>query len=74
MASNDKVQQVQSFNFLGLWITSDARYEKEIKRCITLAKASFNNIKNIFRDHKLTISLKRLSSALYAQYGTFVWL
>ena len=53
MASNDKVQQVQSFNFLGLWITSDTRYEKEIKRRITLAKASFNNIKNIFRDHVL---------------------
>ena len=58
MASNAKIEQVQHFNYLGSWITSDARCEKEIKRRITLAKTSFSNMKNIFRDHKLTISLK----------------
>ena len=58
MTSNVKIEQVQHFSDLGSWITPDAMYEKEIKRCITLAKASFNNMKNIFRDHKLTISLK----------------
>ena len=57
-ASNVKIEQVQHFNCLGSWITSDARCEKEIKRRITLAKTNFNNIKNIFRNHKLTISLK----------------
>ena len=67
MASNVKIEQVQHFNYIGSWITSHARCEKEIKRRITLAKASFNNMKNIFRDHKLTISLKtRLSKC-------FVW-
>ena len=55
---NVKIEQVQHINYLGSWITSDARCEKEIKRRITQAKASFNNMKNIFRDHKLTISLK----------------
>ena len=34
------------------------RCKKEIKCCITLAKASFSNMENISRDHKLTISLK----------------
>ena len=58
MASNVKIEQVQHFNYLGLWITSDARCEKEIKCRITLAKTSFSNMRNIFRDHKLTISLK----------------
>ena len=58
MASNVKIEQVQHFNYLGSWITSDARCEKEIQRRITLAKTSFSNMKNIFRDHKLTISLK----------------
>ena len=52
MASNVKIEQVHHFNYLGSWITSDSRCEKEIKRRITLAKASFNNMKNIFSKNK----------------------
>ena len=58
MASNVEIEQVQHFNYLGSWITLDARCKKEIKHHITLVKASFNNMKNIFRDYKLTIFLK----------------
>ena len=59
MASNVKIEQVQHINYLGSWITSVVRFEKEIKRRITLAKSSLIKMKNIFWDHKLTISLKQ---------------
>ena len=74
-ASNVKIEQVQHFNYLGSWI--DAKCEKEIKRRITLAKASFNNMKSIFRDHKLTISLKtrllKCFVCLVLLYGCETW-
>ena len=57
-ANNSKIEQVQHFNYLGYWLTSNAWCEKERKRHINLAKSSFNSMKNIFRDRKLSIHLK----------------
>ena len=42
-ANNSKIEQVQHFNYVGSWLTSDARCEKEIRRRINLAKLSFNS-------------------------------
>ena len=53
-----KIGQVQHFNYLGSWITTDGRCGKEIRRRINLSKRSFNSIKNIFRDRQLSIQLK----------------
>ena len=44
--------------YLGSWLTSDARCEKEIRRRTNLAKSSFNSMRNIFIDRMLSIHLK----------------
>ena len=56
--NNIKIGQVQHFNYLGSWITTDGRCGKEIRRRINLSKISFNSMKNIFRDRQLSIQLK----------------
>jgi len=56
--NNIKIGQVQHFNYLGSWITTDGRCGKEISRRINLSKRSFNSMKYIFRDRQLSIQLK----------------
>jgi len=56
--NNIKIGQVQHFNYLGSWITTDGRCGKEIRRRINLSKRSFNSMINIFRDRQLSIQLK----------------
>ena len=57
-ANNSKIEQDQHCNYFGSWLTSDATCEKEIGGCTNLVKSSFNNMKNVFRDRKLSIHLK----------------
>ena len=52
------IEQLDSFSYLRSIITSDGRCEKEIKRCIGMAKTSFNQMSIILKDHKLSMSLK----------------
>ena len=53
-----KIEQVNSFNYLGSVLTSDGRCKKEIKRRIGLAKNSFQQMASIFKDRQLSIALK----------------
>jgi len=54
--NNIKVGQVQHFNYLASWITTDGRCEKEIRRRINLSKRTFNSMKKIFKDRQLSIN------------------
>ena len=72
-ASNSKIEKVQHFDYLGSWITSDARCKKEIRQRINLAKSSFNSVKNIFRDCKLQTS-KNKNFEMFQVVGFYVWL
>jgi len=58
IVNNIKIGQVERFNYLGSWITTDGRCGKEIRRRINLSKSSFNSTKNIFRERQLSIQLK----------------
>ena len=72
-ANNIKIEQVQLFKYLGSWLTADARCEKEIRQGINLAKSSFNRMKNIFRDCKLSMHPKtRLLKCSCARFSCMV--
>ena len=61
------IEQVDSFNYLGALVTSDARCKPDIRRRIGMAKDTYLRIKNVFNDRKLSVNLKiRLLK-------TFVW-
>jgi len=56
--NNAPIEQVDSFNYLGSLLTADGRCRSEIKRRIAIAKSSFNQMKSIFTDRKLSTRLK----------------
>ena len=48
-ANNSKIEQVQHFNYLGSWLTSDARCEKEIQTTHKSAESKFQQHKKHFQ-------------------------
>jgi hypothetical protein len=52
------VENVEEFNCLGSLITNDARYTREIKARIAMAKAAFNKKKHLFTC-KLDLELRK---------------
>ena len=72
-----EIKQVNSFEYLGSFITSDGRSDKEIKRRIGLAKSSFNNMKNILTNRKLDILIRKqvLKTYIWSKmlYGCESW-
>ncbi len=71
------IQQVSSFNYLGSTLTDDARYVREIKRRIALAKSAFGKLDNILRNCKMTLNtrLRVLNCYIYPvlMYGSEAW-
>ena len=51
---NNTIEQVQYFNYLGSYITSDGRCTKEIRRRTNLARSAFENMGKIFKDRKVS--------------------
>jgi hypothetical protein len=52
------LENVEYLNYLGSMITNDARSTREIKSIIAMAKAAFNNKKNLFTS-KLDLNLRK---------------
>ena len=59
MCNNKQAEQVNSFNYLGSTVTSDARCMKEIKKRINLAKQSFISMKPMLTNRKLSIKTRK---------------
>ena len=55
---NNTIEQVQYFNYLGSYITSDGRRTKEIRRKINLTRSAFEKMGKIFKDRKISIKTK----------------
>ena len=55
---NEKIKQVDKFEYLGSLITSDAKYDQEINRRIGMAKATFHTMKRLLCNSKLAMKMK----------------
>ena len=53
------LKQVNKFNYLGSLITSDGRCINEIKRRMAQAKASFQNMKSILTNKRLSLGVRK---------------
>ena len=71
------IMQVSAFNYLGSTITEDARYMKEIKRRIVLAKSAFSKLNNILRNTSLSMRTRMQVLNCYVYpvllYGSKTW-
>jgi hypothetical protein len=67
---------VEYFNYLGSIITNDARFTREIKSRIAMAKAAFNKKKNLFTS-KLDLNVRKKVVKCYiwsiGLYGAETW-
>ena len=57
-ARNMKIEPVQHFNYFRSRLTTNAKCKIDTIQSIALAKSSFKGMNNIFKDRKLSISLK----------------
>ena len=71
------LKQVHKFNYLGSLITSDGRCINEIKRRMAQAKASFQNMKSILTNKRLSLGVRKRVLQCYIEpillYGCESW-
>ena len=71
------IEQKDSFKYLGSWITSDGRSNKDIKCRIGMAKSTFVEMKSIFCAKKIGIRIKKRLMKCYIwsvlTYGCESW-
>ena len=71
------LKQVHTFNYLGSLITSDGRCINEIKRRMAQAKASFQNMKSILTNKRLSLGMRKRVLQFYIEpillYGCESW-
>ena len=71
------LKQVHKFNYLGSLITSDGRCINEIKRRMAQAKASFQNMKSILTNKRLSLGVRKRVLQCYIEpillYGCEAW-
>jgi hypothetical protein len=76
MIDQKQLENVEYFNYLGSMITNDASCTCEIKSRIAMAKAAFNEKKNLFTS-KLDLNLRKKLVKCYiwsiALYGAETW-
>jgi hypothetical protein len=76
MIAQQQLENVEYFNYLGSVITNAARYTREIKSRIVMAKAAFNKKKTLFTS-KLDLNLRKNLVKCYtwsiALYGAETW-
>ena len=52
------LEQVQPFIYLGSLFSSDARYEKEIRRRIGIAKSSFTSMNKVLTSRNIDMAVR----------------
>nr|BDT61653.1 MAG: reverse transcriptase [Marsupenaeus japonicus endogenous nimavirus] len=77
MVNGIQIEQVNSFKYLGSWITSDGRSDTDIKYRIDLAKKAFMDMKNILCAHNIKIENRKYLFNYYIRpillYGCESW-
>ena len=66
------LEQVNSFSYLGSILTEEGRCEKEIKTRISIAKDSFNKIRNLVTNQSISVGLRIRFVKAYA-WSTFLY-
>jgi hypothetical protein len=69
MIDQKQLENVEYFNYLGSWITNDARCTREIKSRIAMAKAAFNEKKNIFHQQTGLKFKEETSKVLHLEHS-----
>ena len=76
-SGNQIVKQVDRFIYLGSMITEDARCETEVKRRIGIAKKTFNDMRNLLTNRKLSVKTRKNIMKTYIWstllYGVESW-
>ena len=72
-----RIKQVDQFCYLGSWITSDGRCDREIKYRIGEAKRGFNEMKSLLKNRKLSLQSRKRMVKSYIWsillYGCETW-
>ena len=73
----ETMETARDFIFLGLKITADGDYSREIKSCLLLGRKAMTNIDSIFKSRHITLPTKvRLVKAMVfsvVMYGCESW-
>ena len=71
------IRQVDTFKYLGCTMTSDGKSEVEIKKGIAISKSTFNNMKCIYTNKKISLNTKIRTLKAYVWsillYGCECW-
>ena len=74
---NEKIQEVNEFNYLGSKITNDGRSSREILSRIAQAKNAFYKKKNLFTARNISLDVRKQMLKTYvwsvALYGSESW-
>ena len=75
--NGSKLRQVDTFKYLGAWITSDGRYSTEIKARIAQAKSAFQKMKTILSNRNILFHTRLSILECYIEpilmYGCASW-
>ncbi|XP_064099372.1 uncharacterized protein LOC135210398 [Macrobrachium nipponense] len=55
----ETLKQIHIYNYLGCTVGSDGKFEKEIKKRISMAKDAFGKIKKLVTNSKISMNLRR---------------
>ena len=73
----ENITQVEKFNYLGSWITTDGKSDTEIKARIAQAKQAFSKMENILKTSKISMRtrLRILKAYVWSVllYGAETW-
>ena len=75
--NGDVLKQNQEFQYLGSWVTSDGKPDKEIRHRIGMAKTAYRKIERVSASHsiKLATKLRLLKCYVWSVllYGSESW-
>ena len=73
----DKIKQVNTFQYLGCTLTPDCKGDTEVKNRIGQSKTTFNNMKCIFTNNRISLTIKIRVIRAYVlsvlSYGCECW-
>ena len=73
----DKIKQVNTFKYLGCTLTPDCKGDTEIKKRIGQSKTTFSNMKCIFTNNRISLTIKIRVMRAYVlsvlSYGCECW-
>ena len=56
--SQETIKKVEEFQYLGSFVTTDARCDKEIKKRLGIAKTAFKKIKHLLTNSRISVQTR----------------